>query len=334
MLLRERFTLQFRSLLLTTTFMALLCLPCSYSSMATEQTSNIPEWLNKHIGTGQNQIAPVILERARALYTRKQTEGKVKNPCYFAMDATRPSLSSKGQLRHRFYVICEADKSFTAVSSGHGNGRKLPKANFSNGRTCAKNFSNAEGSKLSTGGAYFTAEIRTSFKGFYKSSGKKKPFLRAFLLFDGEGDTANARERAIGGHQAVMLKWRCRYKNAKSEYADADGYVPFGKLVDYSKGRSNGCTTWTPSQSKKILAIVKDNPTTLYIYPESGDIEAIKKGVKAGRLPKDSKLYWNATCLRAIKSPKFWPKETLQPIINSWRQSLPKVTHRPLPICK
>ena len=326
--------MQFVSLLLSISVLTLAALLGGHSSVAAAQTDDIPDWLSKHIGTSHSQIPPVVLKRARALYLRKQAEGKIKNPCYFAMDATRPSLSSKGQIRHRFYVICESEKSFKAVSSGHGNGRKLPKANFSNGRKCAKNFSNAEGSKLTTGGAYITAETRISFKGFYREQGKKKPFLRAFLLFDGEGDTANARERAIGGHEAVMLKPRCRYKNAKSKYADSDGYVPYGKLVDYSKGRSNGCTTWTPSQSKKILAIVKDNPTTLYIYPESSDISAVKKAVKKGRLPPSSKLYWNATCLRAIKSPKFWPKETLQPIINKWRGSLPKFTHRPLPICK
>lgn len=315
-------------------FLVWLFLPTPLFAVAPEQTSEIPDWLKKHVGTNQEQIAPVVLDRARAHYLQKQAAGKIKNPCYFAMDATRPSLSSKGQLRPRFYIICEADKSFTAISSGHGNGRKLPKANFSNGRKCAKNFSNAEGSKLTTGGAYITAETRTSFKGFHRASGKKQPFLRAFLVFDGQNDTANARERAIGGHQAVMLKKKCRYKNPKSPYADDEGYVPFGNLVDYSKGRSNGCTTWPPSNDEKILTIAKDNPTTLYIYPESGDVNAVSKVVKKGRLPKDSNLYWNTTCLRAIKAPKFWPKKTLQPIINKWRQSLPEVTHRPLPICK
>jgi hypothetical protein len=42
--------------------------------------------------------------------------------------------------------------------------------------------------------------------------------------------------------------------------------------VDYSAGRSNGCTSWTTSDSERILALVKDKPTTLYIYPESTDI--------------------------------------------------------------
>ena len=158
--------------------------------------------------------------------------------------------------------------------------------------------------------------------------------MRTFLLFDGEGDTANARERAIGGHPAVYLSWRCRYKNSKSRYADKKGYVPYGKLVNYTGGRSNGCTTWSPSDSRKILAIVKDNPTTLYIYPESGDINAVAKAVKRKKSLSRVGLYWNTSCLRTIRSPKFWPKETLQPIIDKWRKSLPKRRFRELPICK
>ncbi len=332
---------QYRSLFLAISLIFLLPILSAHAigaikapvKIPTKKTPPIPNWLKKHIGTSDGKIARIVLERAREHYFQKRAEGKIKNSCYFAMDATRPSIIGKSKSR-RFYTICENKKSFRAASSGYGNGRKLRRANFANGRQCAKNFSNAEGSKLTTGGRYVTAELRTSFKGYYRRSGKRRPFLRTFLLFDGEADTENARERAIGGHQAVMLRWRCRYKNKKSKYADKDGYVPYGRLVNYSAGRSNGCTTWTPAESRKILKIVKDNPTTLYIYPESGDINAVRKVVKSGQLPKGSKLYWNTSCLRQIKSPKFWPKAKLQPIINSWRASLPKYTPRPLPICK
>ena len=323
-----------RSLLLTIAVMIIVPLSGSPLSMAAEQTSEFPAWLQAHVGTGEGQIAPIVLKRARAFYRRKVSEGVVKNSCYFSMDATRPSTSRGGRLGRRFYIICEADQSFRAISSGYGNGRKLRRANFSNGRRCAKNFSNAEGSKLTTGGGYVTAETRTSFKGYYHLSGKKKPFLRTFLLFDGEGDTANARERAIGGHPAVFLRWRCRYKKPKSPYADEKGYVPYGKLVNYTGGRSNGCTTWSPSDSKQILAMVRGNPTTLYIYPESGDIDAVANAVKDRKSLSSAGLYWNSKCLRAIRSPKFWPKETLQPIIDEWRRSLPRGPWRPLPICK
>ncbi len=303
------------------------------ATQALSQSPGIPAWLQKHVGAGEGQIAAVVLERARALYQDKRRRGAVKNPCYLAMDATRPSTLSGGQATRRFYVICEGRKSFRAVSSGYGNGRKLQRANFSNGRQCAKNFSNAEGSKLTMGGAYVTAETRTSFKGFSRQSGKRVPFYRTFLLFDGQGDTKNARERAIGGHPAVFLKWQCRFKNPGSPYADKDGYVPFGKLVDYTSGRSNGCTTWSQSASKEIIALVKDNPTTLYIYPEAGDINAVANTITAGASISQAGLYWNTACLTAIGAPKFWPKRTLQPIINNWRRSLPKQPSRDLPIC-
>ncbi len=303
-------------------------------SVAASSRSAVPAWLQKHVGTGEGQIAPVVLERARALYQQKLRQGEVRNPCYLAKDATRPSTSRNGAPGQRFYVICERQKTFRAVSSGYGNGRKLQRANFSNGRQCAKNFSNAEGSKLTAGGSYVTAETRTSFKGYYSQSGKRQPFHRTFLLFDGEGDTANARERAIGGHPAVFLKWQCRYKNPKSPYADNEGYVPYGKLVNYTGGRSNGCTTWSQSASREILSLVEGNPTTLYIYPESGDIDAVANAVKKRKSLSRAGLYWNASCLKEIKAPKFWPKRTLQPIINEWRQSLPKQPPLELPICK
>ncbi len=304
------------------------------SAPAVAQTAQIPGWLQQHVGTGEGQIAPVVLTRARALYQQKQAEGAVSNPCYLAMDATRPSTASGGKPGRRFYVICEASKSFRAVSSGYGNGRKLQRADFSNGRQCAKHFSNAEGSKLTMGGAYVTAETRTSFKGYVSQSGKRTPFHRTFLLFDGEGDTVNARERAIGGHPAIFVKWQCRMKNPESPHADDAGYVPFGRLVNYTGGRSNGCTTWSQPAAKEILARVEGNPTTLYIYPEADDIDAVAKVAKKGRSLARAGLYWNAACLKAIGAPRFWPKRTLQPIINEWRQSLPKQPPLELPICK
>jgi len=301
---------------------------------ATTEASDIPGWLQKHVGKSEGKIAPVVLQRARALYQRKRGEGAVTNPCYLAMDATRPSTSRGGTPGSRFYVICEERKSFRAMSSGYGNGRKLRRADFSNGRQCAKNFSNAEGSKLTMGGAYVTAETRTSFKGYFRQSGKREPFHRTFLLFDGEGETENARERAIGGHPAVFLKWQCRFKNPDSPYADDEGYVPYGRLVNYTAGRSNGCTTWSEAASEEILALVEGNPTTLYIYPEGRDIDAVEKAVKRGKSLARAGLYWNAACLKAIGAPRFWPKRTLQPIINEWRQSLPKRPPLELPICK
>ncbi len=247
------------------------------------------------------------------------------------MDATRPNDPSGG----RFYVICESNRSFYAISAGHGSGRDLKgAADFANGRECAKNFGNAMDSDLTAGGAYVTGETKTSFKGYYRVSATQDAvFMRTFLQFDGEGETANARQRAIGGHAAAALKGVCLRKEPGSPYADRDGYVPFGTLVDYTGGRSNGCTSWSPSDVQQILAMVKNNPTTLYIYPDAADVNAVARAVAAGQSPSRAELYWNASCLRAIGSPKFWPKETLEPIIVQYTRNHPAPPPRPTPMC-
>ena len=121
-----------------------IALAASSRSFAAEKPSEIPSWLRAHVGQGEDQIAQVVLQRARALYLQKEREGAVKNPCYFAMDATRPNDAGNGASGHRFYVICEADYSFRAISAGHGGGRDLKGiVDFANGRRCAKNFGNA-----------------------------------------------------------------------------------------------------------------------------------------------------------------------------------------------
>ena len=89
------------------------------------------------------------------------------------------------------------------------------------------------------------------------------------MQFEGEGVTANARERAIGGHPGEIVSWICRIKYPSSPYADKDGYVPYGKLIDYGAGRSNGCTSWPASDAEKILPLAENKPTTVYIYPEA-----------------------------------------------------------------
>jgi hypothetical protein len=127
---------------------------------AAAQSSEIPTWLQAHVGEGAGQIAQIVLQRARALYLRKLGEGGIRNPCYLAMDATRPN---DGEAGHRFYVICEATHSFRAVSSGHGSGRDLEgSADFANGRRCAKNFGNALDSYLTAGGNYVTHDTKGS----------------------------------------------------------------------------------------------------------------------------------------------------------------------------
>ena len=122
----------------------LIAFSASPRSFAAEQASDVPAWLRAHVGEGEGQIAQVVLQRGRALYLQKVSEGAVKNPCYFAMDATHPHDLSDGKLGPRFYVICESGRSFRAISAGHGGGRDLKGiANFANGKRCAKNFGNA-----------------------------------------------------------------------------------------------------------------------------------------------------------------------------------------------
>jgi hypothetical protein len=299
---------------------------CSAPSFAASLPSDAPAWLAAHVGEGEGQIAPVVLERARALYQEKVRAGAVRNGCYFAMDATRPSESAGG-LGRRFYIICEADRSFRAVWAGHGGGRDLKgAADFANGRRCAKNFGNAMDSELTAGGAYVTGETKTSFKGYYRVSAREEAALvRPFVQFVGEGEAANARARAIGGHPAEVLAGVCLRKSPGNQYANPDGYVPVGKLVDYAGGRSDGCTSWSPSDAGQIMPMVRDNPTTVYIYPESRDIDAVAQG-RAGS-------YWNASCRKEIGAPKFWPKETLEPILAQYEKDHP-APPRSAPICK
>jgi hypothetical protein len=313
-----------------------IALAASSRSFAVEQPSDIPAWLKPNVGEGEGQIAPVVLQRARVLYFQKVRAGVVRNPCYFAMDATRPNYLSGGKLGSRFYIICEPSRSFRAISVGHGGGRDLKGiANFANGKRCAKNLGNAMDSLLTAGGAYVTGETKTSFKGYYRTSATQDAVLiRSFVQFDGEGETANARQRAIGGHAAEVLQNICLRKDPHSSYADQDGYVPFGQLEDYAGGRSDGCTSWSPSDAGQVIAMVKDDPTTLYIYPEAADIDAVMQAVKARRPLSRAGLYWNASCLKEIGSPKFWPKETLEPILAQYNKDHPAPPQRPPPICK
>ena len=70
-------TLQSRSLLLHIVtivglFIAgMIALSGLPRSSAAEQASDVPAWLRAHVGEGEGQIAPVVLQRARALYLKK-----------------------------------------------------------------------------------------------------------------------------------------------------------------------------------------------------------------------------------------------------------------------
>jgi hypothetical protein len=89
-----------------------------------------------------------------------------------------------------------------------------------------------------------------------------------------------------------------------------------------------------PSDAERILALVKDKPTTLYIYPESTDIVAVARAVKAGRSLSRAGLYWNPSCVREIGSPNFWPRETLEPVLVQYKKLHPPSPPQPPPICR
>jgi hypothetical protein len=69
-----------------------------------------------------------------------------------------------------------------------------------------------------------------------------------------------------------------------------------------------------------------------YIYPESTDV-VVARAVKAGRSPSRAGLYWNASCLREIESPNFWPKETLEPVLVQYEKDHRPPPQPPPPIC-
>jgi hypothetical protein len=176
---------------------------------------------------------------------------------------------------------CESDRSFLAISAGHGGGRDLKGiADFANGRRCAKNFGNAMDSSLTAGGAYVTGETKTSFKGYYRVSAKQDAALiHSFVQFDGEGETANARQRESSGR----IVEECLSSKRSAQSVRKRRRLRSVRNVDYAGGRSNGCTSWSPSEARPIIAMVKDNPTTLYIYPDATDVNAVARAVAAGR---------------------------------------------------
>jgi hypothetical protein len=64
------------------------------------------------------------------------------------------------------------------------------------------------------------ADTRTVRKDLRQRDGLHADHLtRSFVQFDGGGETANARQREIGGHAAVLLRGLCLRKKPDSPYA-------------------------------------------------------------------------------------------------------------------
>lgn len=234
------------------------------------------DWMQNHIGGDQNQIAPIVYERARAWYTEKAKQGKIHNTCFLAVDATKPGKIAEGIAAPRMYVICDKVQTFQATSAGMGSGRKFPDFDLTNSHRCSKNFSNAVGSHLSMGGKYTTADFAPSFKGMYvnQSFGKEIELHRPFFEMDGEGESETGRDREIGIHAAESITNICYKHLADHPMADHDGFVPFGTHEVFPEGQSLGCIMWNPKISDSIQSLLNSNPTTLYVYPEASPIAA------------------------------------------------------------
>jgi hypothetical protein len=67
---------------------------------------------------------------------------------------------------------------------------------------------------------------------------------------------------------------------------------------------------------------------------KAADIDAVTQAVKAGRSLSPAGLYWNASCLKEIGSPKFWSNKTLEPGLAQYNKDHPALPQRPPPICK
>ncbi|HSB58730.1 MAG TPA: hypothetical protein VLD66_03930, partial [Methyloceanibacter sp.] len=67
--------MQSRSLLIAiVALLVIAALSGALRSFAAELPPDVPAWLKAHVGYGDGQIAPVVLQRARALYLQKLGE--------------------------------------------------------------------------------------------------------------------------------------------------------------------------------------------------------------------------------------------------------------------
>ncbi len=75
--------------------------------------------------------------------------------------------------------------------------------------------------------------------------------MRPFVQFDGEGETANARQREIGGHPAVLLRNVCLRKIRTAHTRTTTATFRLESWWITAGGRSDGCTSWSPSDARK-----------------------------------------------------------------------------------
>ena len=148
-----------------------------------------------------------LAEGTRALPAQNDATARLRTPAtlpWMQRDPTPWAMAGR-----RFYVICEADRSFRAISSGHGGGRNLKGiANFANGKRCAQELRQRHGLQADDRRSLCDERGDHVFQGILPRLRRKatRPLSRSFVQFDGEGETANARPREIGGHAAVLLR--------------------------------------------------------------------------------------------------------------------------------
>jgi hypothetical protein len=205
-------------------------------------------------------------------------------------------------------------------------------ADFANGRRCAKNFGNAMDSSLTAGGAYVTGKTKTSFKGYYRVSAKQDAALiRSFVQFDGEGETANARQRESSGR--IVEECLSSKRSAQS----------LRKRRRLRSVRNASGLRWRPQQRLHQLVAFggranhrdgEGQSDELYIYSDATDVNAVARAVAAGRSLSGAGLYWNPSCLKEIRAPEFWPNETPGPILAQYKKHHPAPAQEPTPICK
>ena len=66
------------ALRLTMALAVLLALSAPFPARAASEGGGIPSWLQAHVGLGEGQIAPVVLQRARELYLKNRASGEVR----------------------------------------------------------------------------------------------------------------------------------------------------------------------------------------------------------------------------------------------------------------
>ena len=143
-------------------------------------------------------------------------------------------------------------------------------------------------------------------------------------------------------------------RNKKSLALDADAPEGRAVLIKLLQSADVMIENFAPgSMSKRGLGAVhleKINPRLVYCAlkgflpgpyekrPALDEVVQMMGGLAymtgpTGR-PLRAGLYWNASCLKEIGSPKFWPKETLEPILAQYKKDHPAPPPRPTPICK